>query len=123
VISLEDVLLLHRLSLNDYGGAEGIRDLSLLLSAINRPFQTFDGKELYTTPFEKCAAIAESLIINHPFVDGNKRTGLLCMIALLNEYNIVLTSNPAELYDFVIAIAMGEIRYKEITEWLVSNTK
>lgn len=55
------------------GGSAGIRDIRSLLSALNRPFQTFDGKDLYPTAIEKSAAIIESIIINHPFIDGNKK--------------------------------------------------
>ena len=68
--------------LKDFGGSSGVRDIGLLESAIARPFQTFGGEDLYHSPFAKAAAVAESLIINHPFVDGNKRTGIIVMIAL-----------------------------------------
>ena len=77
MIILEDILLLHSDSLKKYGGGDGVRDIGLLESAIARPFQTFDGEDLYSTIIEKAAAIGESLIINHPFVDENKRTGFL----------------------------------------------
>ena len=78
-----DILKLHELSIQKYGGSNGIRDEGLLDSAIARPFQTFDGLDLYVSTIEKAAAIAESLIINHPFIDGNKRTGFLAMLAIL----------------------------------------
>ncbi len=78
MILLEDILKLHDFSIQQYGGASGIRDIGLLESAIARPFQTFDGGDLYPTIIEKVAALGESLIINHPFVDGNKRTGAAC---------------------------------------------
>ena len=68
------VLKLHELSIFKYGGSQGIRDEGLMESAIARPYQTFGGEDLYPTEFEKAATIAESIIINHPFVDGNKRT-------------------------------------------------
>lgn len=77
MISEADILLLHEFSVLDFGGSKELRNRNLLLSAINRPFQTFDGKELYQSPFEKAAALGESLIINHPFVDGNKRTAFI----------------------------------------------
>ena len=73
MISKELVLNLNKIIAEFSGGSAGIRDEKLLLSAINRPFQTFDGKELYPSAIDKSAAIFQSIIINHPFIDGNKR--------------------------------------------------
>ena len=118
MISEADILLLHEFSIIDYGGAKEIRDRNQLLSAIGRPFQTFDGKELYPGPFEKAAALGESLIINHPFVDGNKRTALLAMLALLNEYGIELSVEENELYNYIVEMSTGQRKFEEIVAWL-----
>ena len=83
MIALDDILELHKRSIADYGGLNGIRDIGLLESAIARAYQTFEGNDLYPTPYEKAAALGESLITNHPFIDGNKRTGMAAMYALL----------------------------------------
>ncbi len=123
MISEADILMLHELSIADYGGAYEIRDRNLLLSAIARPFQTFDGKELYLTPIEKAAAIGESLIINHPFVDGNKRTAFLAMIALLNESRIEFLADAKEIYSFVMGMSTGENNFEAIVIWLKTHTK
>jgi len=123
MISEADILLLHEFSILDYGGAKEIRDRNLLLSAINRPFQTFDGKELYPEPFEKAAALGESLIINHPFVDGNKRTALLAMLALLKEYGIDLSVTDNDLYSFIIKMSTGEKKFEDIVAWLKAKSK
>lgn len=64
---------LNQIIAESSGGSSGIRDGKLLLSAINRPFQTFDGVDLYPEAADKAAAIFQSIIINHPFIDGNKR--------------------------------------------------
>ncbi len=77
MIPINDILELHEKSINDFGGSRGIRDIGLLESAIARLFQTFDGEDLYPTTLDKAAALGESLIINHPFVDGNKRPACL----------------------------------------------
>ena len=122
MIKEQDILLLHELSIKDFGGIAEVRDMGLLSSAIARPYQTFDGRELYPTPIEKAAAIGESLIINHPFADGNKRTAFLSMIALLNEYGISFIGLPTETYDKVIDMSTGKLRYDEIVEWLIHNT-
>jgi len=122
MISETDILLLHKLSIVDFGGAREVRDRNLLLSAVSRPFQTFDGKELYPSPYEKAAALGESLIINYPFVDGNKRTALLAMLALLEEYSIKLSADSDEVYNFVIAMSTAEKRFEEIVAWLKTKT-
>ncbi|WP_262512383.1 type II toxin-antitoxin system death-on-curing family toxin [Adhaeribacter arboris] len=74
---------MHNLLIEEFGGAKGIRDLGALDAAINRPFATFDQQELYPNPVDKAAAIIESILINHPFLDGNKRTGYVLMRLLL----------------------------------------
>jgi death-on-curing protein len=122
MILIEDILLLHSKSIIDFGGSHGVRDLGLLESAMARPFQTFDGKDLYPTIFEKAAALGESLIINHPFVDGNKRTGMLAMVSLLLNSNLRFTAAPEEFYHFIINISTGSMPFDKVVEWLKENT-
>ena len=123
MILLDDVLKLHEASIDYYGGAKGIRDLGLLESAIARPFQTFGGEDLYPTAFEKAAALGESLIINHPFIDGNKRTGFLGIVTLLFEFKFSVNANKVDAYNFTIQISTGEIKFDEIVVWLKNNTE
>lgn len=75
MISVEEVESIHALLIHKFGGSSGIRDMRQLESALARPYQTFDGPELYPDAESKAAAIVESILINHPFIDGNKRTG------------------------------------------------
>lgn len=121
MILLEDISFLHDASIRDYGGAPGIRDIGLLKSAIARPFQTFDGKALYATPIEKAAALSESLVINHPFLDGNKRSALLGMLTVLMEYKLVVKVGDSELYNLIIHLSTGEIKFEEMVAWLHKN--
>ncbi len=123
MINETDIIELHSLSIQDFGGVSGMRDRDLMLSAINRPFQTFDGTDLYTTAFDKAAALGESLIINHPFVDGNKRTAFLAMLALLLEYGYELTADSDTTYSFVVAMAQGLNKFDEILAWFQANCK
>ena len=123
MIQLNDILELHEQSIKLYGGSMSIRDEGLLQSAIQRPFQTFGGEDLYPTVYEKAAALGESLIENHPFVDGNKRTGALAMFTFLMEYGIEINASNANFYHFVIAISTGEMKFEAIVEWLKENTK
>jgi death on curing protein len=76
MITKEEVFLIHNEVVILHGGSNGIRDIGGLESAIARPYQTFGAKDLYPTCFEKAAAIGESIIMNHPFIDGNKRTAM-----------------------------------------------
>jgi death-on-curing protein len=76
MILIKDVLNLHEMLIEFYGGSNGVRDQGSLESAIARPFMTFDGQDLYPSPLEKAAALIESVAKSHPFVDGNKRTAI-----------------------------------------------
>ena len=77
---------------------------------------------MYPTIFDKAAAIAESIIINHPFIDGKKRTGYLAMLALLEEGKTEIQVPNEDIYNFVINISTGEIKFDQIVEWLMKNT-
>jgi death-on-curing protein len=123
MIQIEEVLALHEILIERFGGSSGIRDRQLLESALSRPFQTFDGIDLYPTVYGKAAALVESVLINHPFVDGNKRTGygLLRIYLAINSYEI--TASIENRYDFVIAVAAGEWKFEQILSWVKANTR
>jgi death-on-curing protein len=72
MIDVEDVLKIHEFLINIFGGSQGVRDIDLFKSAIGKPFQTFDKKDLHRSPVEKSAAIIVSIVSNHPFIEGNK---------------------------------------------------
>ena len=123
MITRDQVLRLYYLSIQHYGGSAGIRDGNLLDSAIARPFQTFDGIDLYSDIHQKAAAIVESILINHPFMDGNKRTGLLAMAYLLDQENIMINASNSEIYNLIIGISTGSIKFDEIVIWLKEYTQ
>jgi death-on-curing protein len=122
MISYKEVVDIHQILIDEFDGANGIRDKELLSSALARSLQTFDGKELYPTPIEKAASLIESILINHPFIDGNKRTGyvLMRLILLSNNFDIIATQE--EKYTFVIEIASGKSKFDSIVNWLTSHT-
>ena len=118
MIKIEVVTNLHEILINKYGGVHGMRDYNALESAINRPFMTFDQNELYPFPIDKAAALIESLISNHPFIDGNKRIGYVLMRYFLLENDLDIKASPSEKFDFVINIAQGQWPFEQIRAWL-----
>lgn len=122
-LSVKDVLLLHYLTIEKTGGSHGIRDLSLIESAVNRPKASFAGKDLYPTIFEKAAALCQSLIKNHPFVDGNKRTALLSTMTFLKLNGYEFVSEQKELVEFGVKIDNENISLEEIANWFKKHTR
>ena len=118
MIDFETALKIHDLLIDEFGGTPGIRDHSLLDSALNRPFQTFDGELLYPSIIDQSAAIIESIVKNHPFHDGNKRTGYTLMRLHLLNNGLDINASEDEKYDFVISIASGRIDFEQIKQWI-----
>lgn len=117
-LSLAEVLELHRRVVAQSGGSGGVRDLGALESAVAQARMTFGGRELYETLTEKAAALGFSLILNHPFVDGNKRTGHAAMetFLILNGYEIDAGVDEAE--HMILAVAAGQAGLEQLAVWL-----
>jgi death on curing protein len=120
-LTLEQILFIHQDQIERYGGSSGLRDLSLLESAIFRPQTMFSGRDLYHDYFEKAAALLHSLIMNHAFIDGNKRTGATAMLVFLELNNINITIEQNELVKTVIQIENEKWKIEQITKWLESK--
>ena len=118
MITLQEAEKIHRILIEKFGGAGGVRDMRGLDSALKRPYATFGKKELYPTPIEKAAAIIESIIINHPFLDGNKRLGYVLMRLLLLEQHYDIIASNSEKYSFVLSISEGELSFEDICTWI-----
>jgi death-on-curing protein len=118
IIDLETALHIHEKSISEYGGSRGLRDEGALLAALARPFATFDQQDLYFTPVEKAASIFESIIINHPFIDGNKRTAYVFLRAMLFFYGFDVMAFKDDKYQMTIAASNGDIRFDEIKQWI-----
>lgn len=118
MITIDEALRIQSILIDKFGGLSGLRDRNLLDSALSRPYQTFDDKELYATPPEKAAAILESMLINHPFLDGNKRFGYVAMRLTLMEFGMDIHANEEDKYNFVIEIAKGELKFDGILKWI-----
>ena len=123
MISTKEILTIHQALIDNFGGSHGVRDMASLESAVARPFQTYDNADLYRTSLDKAAALVESLLINHPFVDGNKRTGYTVLRLFLMQNGLDFTASQNSRYEFVIAIAAGELKFEAILIWLSNNTR
>jgi death on curing protein len=114
----EQVLFLHSRLIQETGGSHGVLDLSMLLSALGRPQASFEGIELYTDVFAKAAALMDSLIRNHPFVDGNKRTAIAAAGIFLRHNGYQLTVENSEMVTFTLDCARSNIPLEQIADWL-----
>ncbi len=121
-LTLIEVLELHRRIIEKSDGASGIRDVGLLESAIAQPRMTFGGEDLYPSLLEKAAALGFSIIVNHPFVDGNKRTGHAAVETFLVLNGMEINASVDEQERVVLAIASGELEREAFVEWLQLNT-
>ena len=108
-LTVADVLALHALQLQRYGGGTGIRDMGLLESAVSQPKATFDGSYLHPGLFEMAAAYLFHIVSNHAFVDGNKRTGLLAALVFLDLNGLTMTGGTEDLYAVTLGVADGRV--------------
>ena len=117
-LSPEQILFIHFRLIEETGGGYGIRDMEMLLSAVERPKASFDGQDLYPDLVSKAAALMESLIRNHPFIDGNKRVGVAAAGLFLLQNGYRLTASNADLADFAFGVAKSCYTLEEIKTWL-----
>lgn len=122
-ITSEQAIFYQQKIVKATGGSLGLRDLGLLESAINRPKATFDGKDLYPKVLEKAAALFHSMILNHPFLDGNKRTALAVLYEFLKHNGYQLKATEKELIEFPLRIERKDMDIKEIAKWLKKHVK
>lgn len=122
-ITLDVVLAIHDDMIERYGGSHGIRDLGLIQSALARPQASFGGEDLYPTIFDKAASLFHSLIFNHAFVDGNKRTTMTTTARFLYINGYELKVNDKELIDFPLKVENEHLSLEEIKKWLEKHIK
>lgn len=120
-LTKQQVIMLHQDVIAQSGGSPEIRDDGLLDSALNAPFQTFAGMELYPTIIDKAAHLGYSLIKNHAFVDGNKRIGTHVMLAFLMLNGIDVDYEDEELIQLILGVAAGEISSEQLLAWLQAH--
>ena len=121
ILSKEQVIKLHASLIKAAGGSEGIRDEGMLDLALNNPFQSFDGKELYPSIQAKAARLCFGLVRNHAMLDGNKRLGAHTMLVFLALNGYELSYSQNELSDVILALASGDIGEKELLQWIFEH--
>ena len=119
----EQVKRLHQMLLNATGGLNGIRDETMLDSALAAPFQTFDGTELFSSTAAKIARTAFGLARNHPFIDGNKRIGTYVMLVLLELNHIEVDFSDDDIIYIGLALANGEMDDKQLLDLILERAK
>jgi death-on-curing protein len=120
-LTVEQVIDFHSQIINELGGAPGIREMGLLISAIEMPKASMFGEFLHLSIYDKAAAYLYHIICNHPFVDGNKRSGLVTALTFLEVNNVILEYDQYELEDLVIEVAAGTKDKESVAEFFRNN--
>ena len=122
-LDIDHTMRLHRNLIEAYGGSEGIRDVGLLHSAIAVPQASFGGEFLHRDLFEMAAAYLYHIVQNHPFIDGNKRTGAAAAIIFLSMNDMDLIVEEEALVDLVLQVACGAVGKQEIAAFLRTHVQ
>ncbi len=121
ILTKQQILLLHEQLIAETGGIQGLRDEKLLESALASPFQSFGDYSPYETILQKAARLGYGLVMNHPFIDGNKRIGAHAMLTLLALNKIEIICTQDELAEIVLSVAAGKSGYEELLAWLLKH--
>ncbi len=120
-LTVGQVISVHSSLIEATGGMDGVRDMGLLESALEAPFQTFGGQDLYPALIQKAARLGYSLVSNHPFVDGNKRIGVHTMLVFLAVNGVEIECTQKELIDVGLSLANGTMNAEKLSAWLSSH--
>ncbi len=120
-LNIKQILMLHSELVRETGGSDGVRDYNLLESAIQTPFQSFAGEELYPTIQAKAARLGYGLIKNHCMIDGNKRIGTHAMLVFLELNGIELSYTQKDLYETILDVAADRMEYDGLLEWVLKH--
>ena len=117
-LGIDEVMVIHEVMINLFGGRIPVHDFTPLHSAVERPKATFGGMDLYSTIFDKAAALIQSLILNHPFDDGNKRTAITSCASFLAFNGWKLNLPLQESIQFTLDIDSHKLSFDETAVWL-----
>ena len=121
ILTIDEIIRLHTTLTERTGGSDGLRDRGLLESAVYSAETSFGGQEIYPTIEEKAARLMFALVSNHPFVDGNKRIGVLVMLVTLRLNGIALRYTQSDLIKLGLSAASGKLDYDAIYGWLTAH--
>ena len=121
ILSKEQIILLHAQLIEETGGVGGLRDEGLLDSAMSAPFQSFGSIEPFPSIQQKAARLGYGLIMNHPFVDGNKRIGAHVMLVFLALNGIELEYTQDELASEILSVASGDSGFEHLLKWIIEH--
>lgn len=121
-LSIEKVIAIHEAVVSNYGGLPGIRDIGLLSSAIEMPKSTMFGEYLHPEIWDKAAAYLYHVVCNHPFLDGNKRTGMMCALIFLDMNGRELKDVQNLLEELVVETAQGKVDKREISQFFQEHS-
>lgn len=121
-LALKEILFLHYKVVEKYGGLHGVRSDDRLSSLVEAPKQEAFGEQQYKTVYEKAAVYTRNIIGDHPFLDGNKRTGITAAVVFLTRNRIDVTASPKELEDFAVKVATDSLDVAQIAEWLEKHS-
>lgn len=117
-LTLDELLAIHYEEVEKFGGSHGVRELNLLDSALHRPQSSFMGEDLYPSFFHKAAALMHSILLNHPFIDANKRTAIVSTAYFLHLNNYDIDAKQQELIEIALKVASKQMDLEQISQWL-----
>ena len=120
-LSKSQIFLMHEQLIAQTGGSTGLRDEGMLDSALNAPFQTFGGEDVYPSLQQKATRLCFGLVKNHPFVDGNKRIGAHVMLVFLALNGVELQYTQTELSDIILQLAANTIQSSDLLNWILTH--
>ena len=121
ILTKQQILMLHEQLISETGGTQGLRDEGMLESALASPFQSFGAYSPYKTVQQKAARLGYGLVMNHPFIDGNKRIGAHAMLTLLALNGIEIACAQEELSEIILSVAADKAGYEELLAWLLEH--
>jgi len=122
-LSAKQILLIHSIVIEETGGAHGVRDLGIISSCKSSPKQKVFGRELYPSIFLKAAVYARTIIMNHPFLDGNKRAGMTLAAVFLENNSYIIKIKKGDVEKMALRIVEEKLELEEIALWLKKNSK
>ncbi len=117
-LTLAEVIEIHAYQIEHFGGSQGIRDIDLLKSAVAMPEMSYAGIMLHKDIYEMAAAYLFHIAENHPFIDGNKRTGAMAALVFLDINEIDFNASDEDFTEMVLRVASGKMQKHEIAEFL-----